>query len=187
MTHYDVLNVAASASTEEIKQSFKVLAKKYHPDLNKEDNAKENFILVYEAYSILSDRKRKQVYDEILSRNETEKNERRYDQWASRARNEAEYYSEESYSTFETLFEKIGWSILFSISSMLRFKAGKILFAILFFFPILILFIVKKLKKKAVKESVKKIPAASREASSLVEEIYILARAIPRLQRNKHY
>ena len=66
MNHYDVLNITTNASKEEIKQSFKILAKKYHPDLNKEDTAEEDFILIHEAYSTLSDKERKRVYDECL-------------------------------------------------------------------------------------------------------------------------
>jgi len=66
MNHYDVLNISASASTAEIKQSYKLLAKKYHPDLNKEDTAKEDFLLIYEAYTTLSDKERKRVYDAFL-------------------------------------------------------------------------------------------------------------------------
>ena len=68
MNHYDVLNITASASTEEIKQSYKIMVKKYHPDVNNEDTAKEDFLLIYEAYSILSDRERKKAYDESLNK-----------------------------------------------------------------------------------------------------------------------
>ena len=68
MNHYDVLKITANASTEEIKQSYKVLVKKYHPDLNKEDTANEDIILIYEAYSTLCDRERKRLYDEFLTK-----------------------------------------------------------------------------------------------------------------------
>ena len=68
MNHYDVLRVTANASTEEIRQSYKVLAKKYHPDLNKEDTAKEDFLLIYEAFSTLYDKERKKKYDEFLNK-----------------------------------------------------------------------------------------------------------------------
>ena len=68
MNHYDVLKITANASTEEIRQSYKSMAKKYHPDLNREDTAKEDFILIYEAFSTLSDRERKREYDEFLTK-----------------------------------------------------------------------------------------------------------------------
>jgi len=68
MNHYDVLNIRSNASTEEIKHSYKILAKKYHPDLNGEDTAREDFLLIYEAYSTLSNKDRKKVYDEFLNK-----------------------------------------------------------------------------------------------------------------------
>ena len=68
MSHYDVLKLTANASTEEIKHSYKNMVKKYHPDLNKEDTAKEDFILIYEAYSILSNKEQKRLYDEFLTK-----------------------------------------------------------------------------------------------------------------------
>jgi len=68
ISHYDVLRITANASTEEIKQSYKILAKKYHPDLNKEDTAKEDFLLIHEAFSILCDKERKSEYDKFLNK-----------------------------------------------------------------------------------------------------------------------
>ena len=53
---YKVLGVSPNASDEEIKQAYRRLAKKYHPDLNPGDaEAEKNFKEVNEAYSILSD------------------------------------------------------------------------------------------------------------------------------------
>ena len=66
MNHYDVLNITATASKEEIKQSYKILVKRYHPDLNKEDTAKEDFIIIHEAYLTLINKEKKKIYDEFL-------------------------------------------------------------------------------------------------------------------------
>ena len=61
---YDVLSVSKSASEDEIKRAFRKLAKKYHPDQNKDNpNAKEKFSEVSHAYEILSDKERRAQFD----------------------------------------------------------------------------------------------------------------------------
>ena len=63
--YYEVLGVAKNASQEEIKSAFRKLAKKYHPDICKEDNAEEKFKEVQEAYSVLSDEGKRKQYDQF--------------------------------------------------------------------------------------------------------------------------
>lgn len=61
---YSVLGVDKTASQEEIKKAYKKLAKKYHPDLNKDDpDAIEKHKSVTEAYSVLGDEIKRQQYD----------------------------------------------------------------------------------------------------------------------------
>lgn len=61
---YEVLGVSRSASKAEIKKNYRNLAKKYHPDLNKDDkNAEAKFKEVSEAYEVLNDDTKKQRYD----------------------------------------------------------------------------------------------------------------------------
>ena len=56
--YYDVLGVDKTASASEIKSAYYKLAKKYHPDLNKDNaEAAEKFKEVNEAYEVLSDEK----------------------------------------------------------------------------------------------------------------------------------
>ncbi len=62
--YYKILGVEKGASKEEIKKAYKTLAKKYHPDLNKEAGAAEKFKELNEAASILSDDKKKEQYDQ---------------------------------------------------------------------------------------------------------------------------
>lgn len=62
--YYELLGVSKDASKEEIKQAYKRLAKKYHPDLNKEDpKAAEKFKEINEAHKVLSDDKTRSNYD----------------------------------------------------------------------------------------------------------------------------
>ena len=66
--YYKALGVSKGASAEEIKKSYRKLARKYHPDANKGDAAsEERFKEISEAYNVLSDTKRRAEYDEARS------------------------------------------------------------------------------------------------------------------------
>ncbi|KXS98548.1 hypothetical protein AC578_4308 [Pseudocercospora eumusae] len=64
---YASLGVGKSASASEIKKAYYGLAKKYHPDTNKDPKAKEKFAEAQSAYEILSDEKKKSMYDQYGS------------------------------------------------------------------------------------------------------------------------
>lgn len=64
--YYDILKVAKDASTEEIKRSYRKLARQYHPDLNPGDKAaEEQFKVIGEAYDVLSDAEKRSQYDQF--------------------------------------------------------------------------------------------------------------------------
>lgn len=63
--YYETLGVSKNATDEEIKRAFRVLAKKYHPDVNKEPGAAEKFKEIGEAYQVLSDKNKRSQYDQF--------------------------------------------------------------------------------------------------------------------------
>lgn len=62
--YYEVLELQKGASQDQIKSQYRKLAKKYHPDLNKEPGAEEKFKEVQEAYEVLSDEQKRAAYDQ---------------------------------------------------------------------------------------------------------------------------
>ncbi|XP_057768740.1 uncharacterized protein LOC130988796 isoform X1 [Salvia miltiorrhiza] len=65
-THYDVLGLLPNASTSQIKRAYRLLALKYHPDVNKEIGANEDFKSVRLAYEILINESTRSEYDKAL-------------------------------------------------------------------------------------------------------------------------
>lgn len=61
--YYAILGVSHSANFQEIKKSYRRLAKKYHPDKNKSPLAEETIKKINEAFEILSDRRKRKQYD----------------------------------------------------------------------------------------------------------------------------
>jgi curved DNA-binding protein CbpA len=128
MTYYQVLEISETATQEEIMAAFRKAAKKYHPDLNHSDNAKEMFVLAYEAYDILKDSEKRRIYDAKLraSRTQTqtgsqyyansggfqssaqhkttEDSNKKYQQYRAQAREKAEEYAKKDYQSFSDEF-----------------------------------------------------------------------------------
>src|SRR5712675_189087 len=64
--YYGTLGVKKSASTEDIRKAFRKLARKYHPDVNPGDkSAEEKFKTISEANEVLSDPKKRKIYDQL--------------------------------------------------------------------------------------------------------------------------
>ncbi|EZG66807.1 DnaJ domain protein [Gregarina niphandrodes] len=61
--YYKVLGVSRKATPDQIRKAYKILTKKYHPDVNKDPDATAKFSAVAEAYGVLSDPKQRKKYD----------------------------------------------------------------------------------------------------------------------------
>lgn len=62
--YYEVLGISKGADEKEIKKAYRKLAKKYHPDVNKEEDAEAKFKEVQEAYEVLSNSSKRSAYDQ---------------------------------------------------------------------------------------------------------------------------
>jgi DnaJ-class molecular chaperone len=63
--YYKILGVSKGANDDEIKKAYRKLALKYHPDKNHAPGAEEKFKEIGEAYDVLSDPKKRQIYDQL--------------------------------------------------------------------------------------------------------------------------
>ena len=66
--YYTILHVSKTANRDEIKSQFRKLAKKWHPDRKKSDDAEKKMAEINTAYEVLSNPKRRKIYDQHFSK-----------------------------------------------------------------------------------------------------------------------
>ena len=68
LDYYTILQIQKNASQNEIKTQFRQLAKKWHPDKKQSDDAEEKMAQINMAYEVLSNPKRRKMYDQYFSK-----------------------------------------------------------------------------------------------------------------------
>ncbi len=113
MNFYDILEVSPLAEPDDIKNAFRRLAKKYHPDVNEDAEASDRFQLIYLAYDILQDTEKRRIYDQLQMMKHAPRTGREIDamrRWQYYSRKQAQNFSEMPYNEFsETFLSKLGF------------------------------------------------------------------------------
>ncbi len=112
--HYDILHISENATAKEIKFAFRRLAILYHPDKNKNINAKQKFIEIKNAYDTLSNPIKKASYDKELCLLRAEK-------LRAKQRSEYKHWETENVSKEENNIKKKKQFIFFAILILLVF------------------------------------------------------------------
>lgn len=133
--YYQILGVSKNATPEEIKKQYKILVKKYHPDISKEPNAEEKFKEIQEAYEVLSDPQKKAMYDNY-GYDKSYTNNYNYNQNASY------YYTNVD---FDDIFEQME-QMNHMQRNVVRVKPWQILLTLIIIFSILIIVSIAFLK-----------------------------------------
>jgi curved DNA-binding protein len=108
--YYKLLGIDKTATTKDIKNAYRKLARKYHPDLNPKDkDAKRNFQQINEANEVLSDPEKRKKYDHYgkdWQHSEQFEKQKQYQQQSSNSR-EARYSGSQSEGDFSDFFESM--------------------------------------------------------------------------------
>ena len=110
--YYKILGISKDATQEDIKKAYRKLARKYHPDLNKDNpNAQEKFQEINEANEVLSNPEKRKRYDEYGENwkyaEELEKQKKRQTKEQSGTREGTFWYSDDNTSGFSDFFEEL--------------------------------------------------------------------------------
>ena len=61
--YYKILGISKGASEDDVRKAYRKMALKFHPDKNKSAGAEEKFKEIAEAYEVLSDKRKREIYD----------------------------------------------------------------------------------------------------------------------------
>lgn len=98
--YYKTLGLEQGASTEEIKKAYRKLARKYHPDVSKDNDAEERFKAVGEAYAVLRDAGKREEYDTFLKYGEAGPGPGPTPDWGQGSGDGAQWYQYQNSSAY---------------------------------------------------------------------------------------
>ena len=148
---YEILEVSENASDEIIEKAYKTLAKKYHPDLQskapQKENASKMMVEINNAYSVLSNKEKREEYDKKLEEQKSRKKIEEYnkilDSNEQKLREEAKEKVREEYEKYYRNYQSVPNNQVFYIKRRSNFK----MFVILMAFIIIVYFVISLLLK----------------------------------------
>jgi curved DNA-binding protein len=105
--YYKILAVTKEASKDEIKRAYRKMARKYHPDVNKDVDAEESFKEIAEAYEVLKDEEKRKAYDTFGSNYQAGQDFRPPPDWDTRYQGGRRTSQQASSARYSDFFESI--------------------------------------------------------------------------------
>jgi uncharacterized membrane protein len=130
--YFKILGLAKTANQEEIKKAYRFLAKKYHPDVSSEPDASRKFILITEAFEILTNQKILETL-RFIAENEEER-KRTYEYYKKLAKEEARKAAEMKYERLRKEHEAFQQSGMYDLFLFLNYIAHALMILVTLFF-----------------------------------------------------
>jgi curved DNA-binding protein CbpA len=98
--YYAVLELPENATDEDIRKAFRIMAKKYHPDVNASQDAEARFLLIHKAYEVLMDRQKRFTFDQSQKAKASTDPFHRYATWVQEQQAKQQAEAKRKYQDF---------------------------------------------------------------------------------------
>ncbi|AFZ54982.1 J domain-containing protein [Cyanobacterium aponinum] len=118
MNYYEILEIKHNASAQEIKQAYRRLAKKFHPDSQNNNADHEKIVSLNAAYEILSDPENRHIYDQTLKQNRADSVQYRH----GKSNSASEFYRYNRQQQKDTEFSQFQWlqEVYFPVKNLIN-------------------------------------------------------------------